>query len=234
MNQYTGQTRILVAVDCIIFGFDGWNLKLLLIHRGFEPMEDRWSLMGGFIQASETPEDAANRVLEQYTGLKDVYMDQYRVFGKPERDPVERTLSVAYFALIDIHQYEKQISEQYHAEWFLLSEMPALIFDHAEMVKLAQRELRYKAALHPVLFQLLPDKFTIPQLQALYEGVYDTKFDDRNFSRKLLSTGLLIRLPEKDKSSSKKGAFYYKLDQSHYAENFEKFLNLVPNPDKFF
>jgi len=232
--QYTGQTRILVAVDCIIFGFDGWDLKILLIHRGFEPMKGKWSLMGGFIHAAETPEGAANRVLEQYTGLKDVYLDQFRVFGNPDRDPVERTLSVAYFALIDIHQYEKQISEQYHAEWFLLSEMPALIFDHAEMVKLAQRELRYKAALHPVLFQLLPNKFTIPQLQALYEGVYNTKFDDRNFSRKLLSTGLLIRLSEKDKSSSKKGAFYFKLDQSHYAQNFEKFLNLVPNPDKFF
>jgi 8-oxo-dGTP diphosphatase len=234
MNQYTGQARILAAVDCIIFGFDGSDLKLLLIQRGFAPEKGKWSLVGGFIQASETPEDAASRVLEQCTGLKNVYMDQFRVFGKPDRDPVERTLSIAYFALIDIHQYEKQISEEYHAEWFLLSEIPALIFDHPEMVKLAQRQLRYKAALHPILFQLLPGKFTVPQLQALYEGVYNTTFDDRNFSRKLLSTGLLIRLPEKDKSSSKKGAFYYRLDQSHYEENFEKFLNLVPNPEKFF
>jgi 8-oxo-dGTP diphosphatase len=102
------------------------------------------------------------------------------------------------------------------------------------MVKLAMRQLRYKAALHPILFQLLPDKFTIPQLQALYEGVYQTKFDDRNFSRKLLSTGLLVKLTEKDKRSSKKGAFYYKLDQSNYEQNFESFLNLVPNPQKFF
>jgi len=163
-----------------------------------------------------------------------VYMEQFQVFGKPDRDPVERTLSIAYFALIDIHQYEKQLSDEYHAEWFLLSEMPELIFDHTEMVRLAQRELRYKAALHPILFQLLPEKFTIPQLQALYEGVYNTTFDDRNFSRKLLSTGLLVKLHEKDKLSSKKGAFYYKLDQSHYEENFDKFLNLVPNPDKFF
>jgi 8-oxo-dGTP diphosphatase len=234
MQRYIGQKRILVATDCIIFGFDGWNLKLLLVQRSFEPEKNKWSLMGGFIQPSETPEDAAARVLEQCTGLKNVYMEQFRVFGKPDRDPVERTLSVAYFALIDIHQYEKQISDEHHAEWFLLSEMPELIFDHNEMVKLAKRELRYKAALHPILFQLLPQKFTIPQLQALYEGVYDTKFDDRNFSRKLLSTGLLVKLPEKDKTSSKKGAFYFKLDQSHYAENFEKFLNLVPNPDKFF
>jgi hypothetical protein len=173
-------------------------------------------------------------VLELRTGLKNVYMEQFQVFGRPDRDPVERTLSIAYFALIDIHQYEKQLSEEYHPEWFLLDEMPELIFDHAEMVRLALRQLRYKAALHPLLFQLLPEKFTIPQLQALYEGVYQTKFDDRNFSRKLLSTGLLVKQPEKDKLSSKKGAFYYKLDQSNYAENFESFLNLVPNPEKFF
>ena len=234
MQEYSGQTRILVATDCIIFGFDGWNIKLLLVPRSIEPKKGEWSLMGGFIQPSESPEDAANRVLEQRTGLKKVYMEQFRVFGNPSRDPVERTLSVAYFALIDINRYERQITDEYHAEWFLLSEMPALVFDHAEMVKLAKRQLMYKAALHPILFQLLPTRFTIPQLQALYEGVYNTTFDDRNFSRKLLSTGLLIRQPEKDKLSSKKGAFYYKLDQSHYTENFEKFLNLVPNPDKFF
>jgi ADP-ribose pyrophosphatase YjhB (NUDIX family) len=234
MQKYSGQKRILVATDCIIFGFDGWNIKLLLVQRGLEPEKHKWSLMGGFIQPSESPDDAANRVLELRTGLKNVYMEQFRVFGLPGRDPVERTLSIAYFALIDIHQYEKQLSEEYHPEWFLLDEMPDLIFDHAEMVRLALRQLRYKAALHPLLFQLLPEKFTIPQLQALYEGVYQTKFDDRNFSRKLLSTGLLVKQPEKDKLSSKKGAFYYKLDQSHYAENFESFLNLVPNPEKYF
>jgi ADP-ribose pyrophosphatase YjhB (NUDIX family) len=234
MHKYSGETRILVATDCIIFGFDGANIKLLLVQRGLEPEKNKWSLIGGFIKPTESPEDAANRVLELRTGLRNVYMEQFQVFGKPERDPVERTLSVAYFALIDIHKYEAQLSEEYHPEWFLLDEMPDLIFDHNEMVRLAKRQLRYKAALHPILFQLLPEKFTIPQLQALYEGVYQTKFDDRNFSRKLLSTGLLVKLPEKDKLSSKKGAFYYRLDQSHYEENFESFLNLVPNPDKFF
>jgi len=234
MQRYTGEKRILVATDCIIFGFDGWDIKLLLVQRAIEPEKNKWSLMGGFMQPDESPEDAAIRVLEQRTGLKDVYMDQFHVFGKPDRDPVERTLSVAYYALIDIHQYEKQLSEEYHPEWFLLTEVPELIFDHNEMVKLALRQLRYKAALHPILFQLLPEKFTIPQLQALYEGVYQTEFDDRNFSRKLLSTGLLVKLAEKDKTSSKKGAFYYKLDQSNYQENMESFLNLVPNPDKFF
>ncbi|GAA4318821.1 NUDIX domain-containing protein [Mucilaginibacter gynuensis] len=234
MQKYTGEKRILVATDCIIFGFDGSNIKLLLVQRGIEPEIHKWSLMGGFIQPSETPDEAANRVLEQRTGLNNVYMDQLNVFGKPDRDPVERTLSIAYYALIDIHQYEKQLNDDFHAEWFLLDDMPDLIFDHNEMVKQARKQLMYKAALHPILFQLLPEKFTIPQLQALYEGVYQTKFDDRNFSRKLLSTGLLVKLTEKDKQSSKKGAFYYKLDQSQYAENFESFLNLVPNPNKFF
>jgi 8-oxo-dGTP diphosphatase len=233
-HEYPGQKRILVAVDCIIFGFDGLNVKLLLHERSLIPEKGKWSLMGGFINPTESPEDAANRILEERTGLKDVYMDQFMVFGKPNRDPVERTLSIAYFALIDIHQYEKQLSIEHNPEWFLLTEMPEMVFDHADMVKLAMRQLRYKAALHPILFQLLPDKFTIPQLQALYEGVYQTKFDDRNFSRKLLSTGLLVKLTEKDKRSSKKGAFYYKLDQSNYEQNFESFLNLVPNPQKFF
>lgn len=234
MHEYPGQHRILVAVDCIIFGFDGVNVKLLLVKRSLTPEQGKWSLMGGFINPSESPDDAANRVLEERTGLKDVYMDQFMVFGNPKRDPVERTLSVTYFALIDIHQYEEQISGEHSPEWFLLDNMPDMVFDHAEMVKIALKQLRYKAALHPILFQLLPGKFTIPQLQALYEGVYQTEFDDRNFSRKLLSTGLLVKLAEKDKQSSKKGAFYYRLDQSHYEENFEKFLNLVPNPDKFF
>ena len=234
MAKYKDQTRVLAAIDCIIFGFDGLNIKLLLIQRGFAPQKNKWSLMGGFLQSTESPDNAAVRVLEDCTSLKDVYMDQFQVFGNPGRDPVERTLSIAYFALIDINKYQYQISDKYHAEWFLLADMPKLIFDHAEMVKFAQKQLRYKAALHPILFQLLPQKFTIPQLQTLYEEVYQTQFDNRNFSRKLLSTGLLVKTNEKDKASSRKGAFYYELDQSHYQDNFESFLNLVPNPDKFF
>ena len=153
-------------------------------------------------------------------------------FSDPKRDPVERTLSTAYYALIDIHQYEKQISHDYHAEWFLLKKRPQLIFDHDQMVNMAQGKLRYKAALHPVLFELLPERFTIPQLQSLYEGIYNTTFDNRNFSRKVLSTGLLIKQKEKDKAHSKKGAFYYKLDKRRYKANFQSFLNFIPNPDK--
>jgi len=232
MIKYPGQKHVLVAVDCIIFGFDGTDIKLLLIQRGFEPEKHHWSLMGGFLQPGESLDQAANRVLKTLTGLEGVYMEQLHTFSDPLRDPLERTISTAYFALIDIHQYEKQISHDYHAEWFLLKKRPGLIFDHDNMVNLAKRQLRYKAALHPILFELLPQKFTIPQLQSLYEDIYNTTLDNRNFSRKVLSTGLLVKQKEKDKSGSKKGAFYYKLNARKYRANFQAFLKFIPNPDK--
>lgn len=233
MNKYNKQTRLLVATDCIIFGFDGDELKLLLIKRGFEPEKGHWSLMGGFVQKNETFEEAAQRVLKQLTGLSGVYMEQLHSFSKLDRDPIERTVSVAYFALIDIHKYETQISADFHAEWFSLNKLPELIFDHAEMVEMAKKKLRYKAALHPLLFELLPEKFTLPKLQSLYESVYETEFDKRNFSRKLLSTSLLVKQKEKDRATSKKGAYYYKLDKRKYQKNLQSFLNIIPNPHEF-
>lgn len=232
MIKYSGQKRILVAVDCVIFGFDGESYKILLIKRGFSPEKNKWSLMGGFLQFDESLEEAANRILKQLTGLEDVYMEQLFAFSKPDRDPVERTVVITYFALIDIQKYEEQLSEDYHPEWFQIKEKPKLIFDHDEMVEMALDKLRYKAASHPILFKLLPEKFTIPHLQALYEGLYDTTFDKRNFIRKLQSTGLLIKLKEKDKENSKKGAFFYTLDQSKFSEDFKAFLNFIPKPDK--
>jgi 8-oxo-dGTP diphosphatase len=232
MQKYPNQTQLLVAVDCIILGFDGNDIKLLLIKRSFEPERNKFSLMGGFLQPDETLDEAANRILKHLTGLEGVYMEQLQTFSKPSRDPVERTISVAYFALIDIHQYEQQINEAYDAEWFLQDNMPKLIFDHEEMVELAKKKLKYKAALHPILFELLPDKFTIPQLQTLYEAIFQKNFDSRNFSRKLLSSGLLIKLNEKDKLNSKKGAFYYKVDQEKYLENESSFIKFVPQPEK--
>lgn len=232
MSRYQGQTRILVAIDCIIFGFDGNDIKLLLIKRGLQPEKGKWSLMGGFLGDEESLEQGANRVLKKLTGLEGVYMEQLHAYGDPKRDPVERTISVAYFALIDIVRYEKQLSNEFNAEWFHLKKMPDLVFDHKLMVAAAKRQLQYKAALHPILFELLPVRFTIPQLQILYQGIYDTTFDNRNFSRKVLSTGLLIKQKDKDKTNSKKGAFYYKLDKRKYKANFQAFLNFIPNPDK--
>jgi len=232
MTRYSKQTRILIAVDCIIFGFDGQEMKLLLIKRSFEPERGKWSLMGGFVQPGESFENAAARVLKQLTGLGNVYMEQLFAFSEPNRDPMERTASIAFFSLIDIHQYEQQISHEYHAEWVPIKKMPALIFDHREMIELAKEKLRYKAALHPILFELLPEKFTLPQLQNLYEGIYDATIDKRNFSRKILSTGLLMKQKDKEKESSKRGAYYYKLDKRKYISKFNAFLNFVPNPNK--
>ena len=233
MTNYADHLPILVAIDCIIFGFDEQGIKLLVIKRDFEPEKGKWSLMGGFLSPDETLDKAANRVLKQLTGLEGVYLEQLYAFSEPKRDPEDRTISVAYFALIDIHKYERQISDQYHAEWFLLSKKPKLIFDHDAMVKLAQKQLRYKAAHHPILFELLPAKFTIPQLQNLYKAVYDASFDHRNFTRKLLSTGLFVKQSHKDKSGSKKGAFFYKLDKRKYKSKQVAFLNIIPKADKF-
>ncbi len=231
MMKYQKQDRFLVAVDCIVFGFDGLQLNLLLIKRGFEPEMNKWSLMGGFVQPAESADAAAGRILKKLTGLDGLYLEQLHTFSDPERDPIERTLSISYFALIDSNLYKQQITEEYHAEWIPLQEIPHLIFDHKKMVDLAKEKLKYKAALHPILFELLPAKFTLPLLLNLFENVYDTTFDKRNFSRKIMSTGLLLKQAEKDRLNSKKGAFYYKLDKKHYQKNFHKVLNFIPNPN---
>jgi ADP-ribose pyrophosphatase YjhB (NUDIX family) len=228
MKRYSLQKRLLFAVDCIIFGYDGVDLKLLVIQRSFEPFKGMWSLVGGFIGENESAEGAAARVLKDLTGLDGLYMEQLHAFTDPQRDSVERTISIAYFALIDIQKYKQQINEDYHPAWFPINKLPDLIFDHNQIVELAKKKLRYKAALHPLLFELLPAKFTMPQLQSLYQAVYDAEFDKGNFNRKLLSTKLLLKLKDKDKLNSKKGAFYYKVDLKKYSAGFKTFLNFVP------
>jgi ADP-ribose pyrophosphatase YjhB (NUDIX family) len=229
MQRYSQQKRFLFAVDCIIFGYDGQELKLLVIKRGFEPEMGKWSLVGGFVGADESAENAAVRVLNDLTGLDGLYMEQLHGFSEPNRETVERTISIAYFALIDIQKYKQQLNEDYHPAWFSINQLPELIFDHTKIVELAKEKLRYKASLHPLLFELLPEKFTMPQLQNLYEAVYNTEFDKGNFNRKLLSTKLLLKLEDKDKRNSKKGAFYYKVDANRYEEGFKIFLNFVPS-----
>jgi 8-oxo-dGTP diphosphatase len=229
MPLYSQLKRFLFAVDCIIFGYDGQELKLLVIQREIEPEKGRWSLVGGFIGEYESSENAAVRVLKDLTGLDGLYMEQLHGFSDPYRDAGERTISIAYFALIDIQKYNQQINEEYHPAWYSINDLPELIFDHTKIVELAKEKLRYKAALHPLLFELLPEKFTMPQLQSLYEAVYNTEFDKGNFNRKLLSTKLLLKLKDKDKLNSKKGAFYYMVDTNKYNEGFKTFLNFVPN-----
>lgn len=229
MNAYLSEPPVLLAVDCIIFGFDGETLKILLIKRGFEPESNKWSLMGGFVKPDQSPEDSAAEILKTLTGLEGVYMEQIAVFGNPDRDPEQRVVSIVYFALIDINKYENVISHDYKAGWFPLGSFPDLIFDHNEMVEAAKKKLRYKAALYPILFELLPEKFTIPQIALLYESVYGSELDRRNFIRKLLSSDLIIKLKEKDKENSKKGAFYHKINKKIYKEKNMSFIRFLPN-----
>lgn len=230
-KKYKNQSRYTVAVDCIVFGFDGERVNILLIKRGFEPEKDKWSLMGGFIKPTESADEAATRILHELTGLNGVYQEQLHTFAHPDRDPLERTISITYFALIDINKYKESINDDYKAKWFPVTDFPDLVFDHNEMVGLAKRTLKYKSTSHVILFELLPEKFTLPSLQGLFEDVYDTQFDKGNFSRKMLSTGLLVKQKDKDKSNSKKGAYYYRIDKKHYEQNLHKFLKLIPNPN---
>jgi ADP-ribose pyrophosphatase YjhB (NUDIX family) len=229
MTRYPHETRILVATDCIIFGFDGEELKLLIIKRNFEPEVGKWSLMGGFLHENEDLEIGAKRILYDLTGLSNIYVEQLGAFGKVDRDPVERTLSVAFFALINIHDHDQEAVRSHHANWINLKNKPSLIFDHDEMVTLALDHLRYNAAMHPIGFELLPEEFTIPQLQKLYEAIYDMQLDRRNFSRKILSTGLLIDTGGKNENSTTKKAVLYRLDKEKYQKKFYAFWNFMPN-----
>ena len=214
--QYKDHDRLLVAVDCIIFGFDGERLKALLVKRGFEPGIGKWSLMGGFVNQNESVNEAASRILNTLTGLSDVYMEQLSCFGEVKRDPGGRVISIAFFALIKIDDYSPGLMQEHNSKWFSLDEIPALIFDHRNMIKLGMDRLREKVSNHPVGFALLPHKFTLQQLQGLYEAIYETSFDKRNFIRKIHSLNILHKLEEKDKESSRKGAFYYLFDREKY------------------
>lgn len=219
MNDlYRQYEKQYVAVDCIIFGFDKKKLKLLCIKRDFEPGKGEWSLMGGFVQGKESSDDAASRVLTDLTGLSDIYLEQLQTYGDPDRDPAGRVISIAYYALIDSVKFDKSISRDYDAKWFSLNKLPNLIFDHQVMVEKALRRLRRKCKTQPVGFELLPEKFTLPQLMMLYEAIFNQEFDKRNFRKKILSNGILEKLEEKDMEGSRKGAFLYKFDKVKYDE----------------
>ena len=219
-NIYSSIPRHLVALDCIIFGYDivDKDVKLLLIKRSFEPAKGEWSLAGGFLNEDESLDDAANRILYDLTGLKDIYLEQMFANGELNRDPGARVISVAYFALIKIQDLNTQLKELNSAKWSSMTAIPELIFDHNWMVERAMQKLHQLVKLRPVGFQLLPEKFTLVQLQNLYEAIYQKKIDKRNFRKKISSMNLLVKLNEKEKETSKKGAFYYQFIQGRYEE----------------
>lgn len=216
LNSYSSEDKVLLSVDCIIFGFDNEGLKILLIKRDFEPEKGKWSLMGGFLKKEESLNNAATRVLNHYTGLQNIYMEQLYAFSEVDRDPVDRTISVAYYALINIENHNTELIKNYHAEWFNISNMPKLIFDHDDMVAHAIRRLRYRTSTKPVGFELLPEKFTMRQLLELYEAILDKELDKRNFISKINSLDILVKLNEKDMQSSRKGSYLYMFDKEKY------------------
>ena len=218
LDNYRDEDKVLVAVDCIIFGFDPQEgeLKLLLTKRNFEPEKGKWSLIGGFLHANESIEDAAQRVLKKLTGIRNIYLQQLQVYSKIDRDPAKRTISVSFNALLNIQNLKRPLNQRYSATWFPISHVPSLIFDHKEMLDYAITSLRFKASYYPISFELLPEKFTIRQLQSLYEEIFSTKFDSGNFAKKVLSIGLLEKLDEKDMRSSKKGSFLYRFNEQEF------------------
>jgi len=227
MSYYSEHEKFHVAVDSIIFGYDeeGRELKVLLLKRNFQPAKGEWSLMGGFLKNNEGVDEAAKRILNQLTGLSDVYMEQLYTFGELDRDPGARIISVAYFALIKINASDLELVKTHGATWVPISGMPQLIFDHLAMVERALKKLQIRARTQPIGFELLPDKFTIPQLQGLYEAIYNKALDKRNFRRKLLSMDLLEKLEEKEKESSRKGAWYYRFDANKYEDLLKRGFN---------
>jgi len=218
MNVYPSSSKHLLAVDCIIFGYDilEKEIKLLLFKRIVEPAKGRWSLAGGFVELVESLDEAASRILRKLTGLDSVYMKQSYAYGETDRDPGDRVVSIAYFALIPIRDIDKELAERNGVSWRSLSRLPDLIFDHPLMVKRALNDLQNQVKIRPVGFELLPDKFTLVHLQDLYEAIYQRKVDKRNFRKKILSMGILEKLDEKERETSKKGAYYYKFNEGTY------------------
>ena len=173
---YKINPKFYVSVDCIIFGFDEGELKLLLLKRNFEPAKGEWSLMGGFVQEEESVDDAAKRVLRELTGLDHVFMEQVGTFGNTKRDPGERVISIAYYALINVNEYDRKLVEKHNAYWININEIPELIFDHPEMIVKARELMKSQASDNPIGFNLLPELFTLTQMQSLYEAINYNKY----------------------------------------------------------
>lgn len=222
-NVYSSHEKYFVSVDCVIFGYEMDELKVLLYPRGFEPFIGKWSLLGGFLKEDETLGDAARRVLINTTGLQNIYQEQVHAFSKIDRDPAGRVISVTYFALIPIHQQESDPVSEHGATWWPVSKLPELIFDHKEMINDSLLQLQKKANTELVGPELLGDVFTLKTLKKLYEAIFQTEIDPGNFRKKILSLGVLNKTGIKDKTKSKKGAYFYK-----HIKNSEKQINIIP------
>jgi hypothetical protein len=222
MNRFYQQEQpVLVSVDCIILGFKDGNINVLITKRKFEPLQGERSLMGGFVRESESLNETVSRVVTEYTGIENVFMEQVGAYGDVGRDTAERVISVVYYALIDMQQYDENLRKQHNAEWVNVNHVGQLIFDHNQLLEDTIKILRQRTVTQPTGFNLLPRKFTLPQLQSLYEAIYQHPLDKRNFRKKVFEMDILERLDEKDKSSSRRGAYYYQFNKARYDRYME-------------
>jgi hypothetical protein len=223
-NFYYDNTKFLVAVDCIIFGFKNNELDILLTRRPVEPMKNEWSLMGGFMDENENLDEADTKVLYRYTQQSGIYMEQIKAYGKIDRDAGGRVVSVAYYALVRLEDFDTSLAKTFDAKWVNINNLPDLVFDHNQMVEDGLKLLRYKVSMEPIIFNFFGDKFTLPALQNLYEAIFQKEMDKRNFRRKLISMDILNKYDEKDKTSSKRGAHFYSFDFEKYKQFLDKGL----------
>ena len=218
-TYYKEFQKVFLSVDCIIFGFDNNKLKILVGRRQLDPGRGEWSLYGGFVRNDESLDDAANRTLFELTGLRKVYMRQVGAFGSVDRDPGERVVSVAYYALINVDDYHDKLRMQHGVEWIEVDKMPAMYSDHNEMVNRALKLMREKIKTRPISFQLLPPLFTLTQLQRLYEAVIGEDVDKRNFRKRIKEMDYIEKTELIDKTHSKRGAALYRFNKKIFDED---------------
>ena len=218
-KYYIEHQKILVSVDCIIFGFEQNKLKVLLGHRPIDPGKGLWSLYGGFVRNEESVDEAADRTLFELTGLRNVYMRQVGAFGSVDRDPGARVVSVAYYALINVKDYDDELRLSHGVKWVDINEIPHLYSDHNEMVNKARKMMQQKLAHEPVGFRLLPALFTLTQLQQLYEAVNGAELDKRNFRKRIKDMDFIEKTELVDKTSSKRGAYLYRFNKNAFNED---------------
>ena len=220
MTAFYGEhSKVWLSVDCIIFGFDEGKLKILIGRRQMDPGRGEWSLYGGFVRSDESVDDAASRTLFELTGLRNLFMRQVGAFGNVDRDPGERVVSVAYYALINVKDYDDTLRRAHGLVWKDINEIPQLYSDHNEMILKARRMMQQKLATEPVGFRLLPSLFTLTQLQKLYEAVNGVELDKRNFRKHVKEMDFIEKTELIDKTSSKRGAFRYRFNKRVYNED---------------
>ena len=218
-NFYNQYSKFLVSVDCIIFGFDEGELRVLIGKRQMDPGRGEWSVYGGFVKDNESVDDAANRTLCELTGLEDIYMRQVGAFGKVDRDPGERVISIAYYALINVKDYDDALRRQHGVEWVNFKDLPEMYSDHNKMIDMARQMMRETMAHEPISFRLLPDLFTLTQLQRLYEAVNGEEIDKRNFRKRIKEMDFIEKTEFIDKSTSKRGAYLYHFNKRAYDDD---------------